>query len=536
MAKRHSLYIQSFFSIILAIGLLGCQDTPTSPSIDNFGDPGTGELGTFDASRYVALGNSITAGFLSGSLYESGQFYSYPAIIARQAHGNGEVGSGTSKFQMPLVAEPGSPGRIELAGYTSTGSPITSTNPNTTLTLKNSALSRPYNNLAIPGIVMADAWGAFTASNSFSRSALIDPVLRNPLLGNTSPVQQARAVLQPQTGNKLVTFWLGNNDVLGYATSGGVSPTAPTNVATFNFALDSALRVAKVDANTRIILGNIPDVTAIPFFTTISANFRTLLTINRIDSVVYQRGPGPGANPAMGTPTWLRTRDVGVRGLVLLTGGTAIQQVGSTARTFARGYWAGILRAAISNITTLPTNVQDSLILANLGINTGAPFGLSVSNPIPNQFILDDGELTIARTAVTNFNNAIRAQVPSRADGLVDVNALFNGIVGAGGIWSDGEFLKTALGSGGLFTMDGVHPSPKAHGVVANEFIKVINRLFTANIPLVRTRSIPDGIVRAGQGASIPTLTIGEESPIESFKNYNPETLKSTLEAVGGVQ
>ncbi len=39
----------------------------------------------------------------------------------------------------------------------------------------------------------------------------------------------------------------------------------------------------------------------------------------------------------------------------------------------------------------------------------------------------------------------------------------------------------------GIFSVDGIHPNPKGHAVVANEIIKVINSSFDATIPLVDT-------------------------------------------------
>ena len=42
--------------------------------------------------------------------------------------------------------------------------------------------------------------------------------------------------------------------------------------------------------------------------------------------------------------------------------------------------------------------------------------------------------------------------------------------------------------------LDGVHPSSQAHGIVANEFIKVINSKYGANIPLVDVSTIPGSI------------------------------------------
>jgi hypothetical protein len=59
-----------------------------------------------DFSNYVALGDSLTAGFASGGLVQFYQERSYPALLATQA--------GSPVFEMPLVSEPGLPNLLEL--------------------------------------------------------------------------------------------------------------------------------------------------------------------------------------------------------------------------------------------------------------------------------------------------------------------------------------------------------------------------------------------------------------------------------------
>ena len=59
-----------------------------------------------DLSNYVALGDSLTAGFVSGALMDFYQDRSYPAVLAAQA--------GATGFEQPLVSEPGFPPILEL--------------------------------------------------------------------------------------------------------------------------------------------------------------------------------------------------------------------------------------------------------------------------------------------------------------------------------------------------------------------------------------------------------------------------------------
>src|SRR5689334_4369228 len=104
------------------------------------------DTGDANFTRYVAFGDSLTAGFSSGSINESFQRRSYPALIWRQAT-NGAAG-----FEQPLVSQPGLPGILELVSLVpvtirpraGAGQPI------------NLNLARPYNNMAIPGADVVD--------------------------------------------------------------------------------------------------------------------------------------------------------------------------------------------------------------------------------------------------------------------------------------------------------------------------------------------------------------------------------------------
>ena len=52
-----------------------------------------------DLTNYVALGDSMTAGFASASMMDWYQDRSYPALLANQA--------GTALFEQPYISQPG---------------------------------------------------------------------------------------------------------------------------------------------------------------------------------------------------------------------------------------------------------------------------------------------------------------------------------------------------------------------------------------------------------------------------------------------
>ena len=167
----------------------------------------------------------------------------------------------------PLISEPGIGTRLRLTSLT----PVQLQQQMVTGSPKNSTHPAPFNNLAVPGAILYDVLDTTDfATKSVQRgNPFFQIVLRSKALGPTM-FHQAKA-LNPT----FVFFWMGNNDVLGYAASGGTRGTDPTGKLPtpdvifqllFRQAIDSLL---KINSTVKVAVANIPDVTVIPFFTTI---------------------------------------------------------------------------------------------------------------------------------------------------------------------------------------------------------------------------------------------------------------------------
>ncbi len=97
--------------------------------------PPPADSGNADFTRFVTIGNSLTAGYHSSSLYKSVQEYSYGKLIADVM---------AVSFAQPLVSDPGTGGRLEIESL----DPFNLfTNPNAGEP-QNSTHPAPYNNLA----------------------------------------------------------------------------------------------------------------------------------------------------------------------------------------------------------------------------------------------------------------------------------------------------------------------------------------------------------------------------------------------------
>jgi lysophospholipase L1-like esterase len=204
----------------------------------------TSAQGFQNFGTYVALGDSLTAGYMSGSLVRTHQLDSYPALVARSA--------AVQAFQQPYISEPGLPPELTLQALI----------PNVVIvpksatpgTPENLALPRPYNNLGVPGATTTDLLG--TTSGGFH-----DIVLR----GQGSALQQGLA-LRPTA----LTLWIGNNDILGAVVRGSaIDGVTMTPVDVFRSNYQATIAVLRA-SGASVAAANIPDVTTIPYATAVS--------------------------------------------------------------------------------------------------------------------------------------------------------------------------------------------------------------------------------------------------------------------------
>ncbi len=441
--------------------------------------------GNANFERFVTIGNSITAGYQSGTIYQSGQMYSYGNLIARQ------VGT---PYEVPYVSDPGLGGRMELQNL----APTIYYNPSTG-SLLNATYPAPYNNLGVPGALTYDVLFATNSTNCASAlfanspNAYFDVILRNNLLNKGTQLEQALS-LSPT----FITLWIGNNDVLGYATSGGVSPTAPTSATQFGQlfgGISQGVSQYAAQKGAKVVVANIPSVTAIPFFTTVGAQLAINPQVKWWQIKLLQQAAGLPttgliyASHEGGTNLGLLPYKIGFADSVALLHATTLITLKGSAYATLLG-------------TPTGKYYKDLNIPVPLGIDTTKLFGFDPQNPFPDPFVLDPAEITTAANAVAAYNSTIASLAQSFGFGLVDINTKFNEFRAGdftGGTVVNGIKFKTLYITGGLFSLDGVHPSNQAHGIIANEFIKVINSKFGAKIPLIDVSAIPGSIYFTGK-------------------------------------
>jgi hypothetical protein len=73
--------------------------------------------------------------------------------------------------------------------------------------------------------------------------------------------------------------------------------------------------------------------------------------------------------------------------------------------------------------------------------------------------------------------------------------------------------------SGGLFSLDGVHPSSRGYAIVANQFISILNSKYGTSIPYVSLSTIPGIPMPLGKYAA--GSKIAPSISLEAWKSFD---------------
>ncbi len=420
---------------IYIVGLAALSFSACKPNID----PAKPSKGDADFTTYVSVGNSLTAGYADGTLYRSGQLYSYPSMLAGQFK---LVGGGD--FKQPLLpGEAGYPSLKRVLGYSTGCDGVTALGPvlysgtmDTAGNSANIAAGGPYNNVGVPGIRCIDYLTAGYA-------------IFNPYAARFFNSPMEKAVTQAtKIKATFFTMWLGANDVLGYATSGGngaVSGTGQSDISpitTFTTVYNAV--VDSMTANgAKGVLINIPDVTSIPYFTTIPAK-----------GLVLRQGQADSLSAAY---TAL--------GITFTAGANYFIIQDASA--------PGGMRKIRDGEYIILTTPQDSLKCAGWGSR----------KPIPKDYVLTADEVANVKNATTAFNNVISAAAAAHNLPVADMNSYLKTI--SSGTTFNGVTFNATFVSGGAFSLDGVHLTPRGYALAANYILLTINNKYNSTIPLV---------------------------------------------------
>lgn len=466
--------------------LYSCTYTPPEPPDDPTNPRTPPVAGNADFSKYVAVGNSLTAGFMDNALYLEGQQNAYPVILADRM----KSVNGNAAFNFPAYGTAGGagfggsfvPGTATPIGRYQFELPACKSNTNQTKTL--GLTPAP----TIPGEPLAPYTGNKSELNNFGVPgakifhALVPGYGVSPVAGNPFFWRFASAATASLLGDAVAakgtffTYWLGNNDVLSYATSGGSgNPNPGTNPAAYGsndmtdplvFAVvlkNSLDALFSTGATTKGAIATIPNVVNIPYFRLINSGLTTggvnaplPFNLSASQAAALNAGYallGPAAAGVNFKP--------GKVNYPVITTATGLKHLDPT-----------------KDFLTLVTP-QDSLLAGPISVCNIAPrAGWGITKPIPAHYVLDQTEVDLVTQRVTAYNNIIRQEAASRPNllALVDIQLFLANL--------DARY-NTLAPPFGYFSLDGVHPNPRGQAAIANEFIKAINAKFNATLPPV---------------------------------------------------
>ena len=107
-----------------------------------------------------------------------------------------------------------------------------------------------------------------------------------------------------------------------------------------------------------------------------------------------------------------------------------------------------------------------------------------VSFPLEDQWVLVPSEQEAISTANASYNATIEGLAAANGLAFVDARASL-AQVAEEGIPYNGGVLTSEFVTGGGFSLDGVHPTPRGYALVANLAIQAINETYGATIPVV---------------------------------------------------
>lgn len=516
-----------YLAVLAAFGFASCE-----PEFENEvnADYTAGEA---DFTSYVAIGNSLTAGYMDGTVYRSGQQYSFPNLLAQKF---ALVGGG--EFTQPSFAEdiddlggisgvPGFSTRLIIDASQGRPENIAGTS---TITLTSQATA--YNNMGVPGAKSFHL--GFPGYGSL-----------NPYYARHATSPSATVLGDAMTKNPtFFTNWIGANDVLSYATNGGAQPdgmtpaddhniTGNTIPATYGLnditnsnvfaGVYSTIITTLTSGGAKGVVATVPSVTSIPYFTTVpfapltaqslgaglvpagsdtatqiaagtaAMNQLNTALYNNLDAV-FTAFSEPNRvnplNPNTANPILIWDVDAADR-TAEITGGLMMQGVPAPVAAEIGAAFGKARQATANDLVVLPAsgvigtpNANATATLVSLGANLNG-----VSYPMANRWVLTSNEQSKVASATTAYNNAIISIATANDLAIANMNAILNELVSGlrietGQVYTANYFSGASTEGLVLFSLDGVHPNARGYSVIANEIIKVINRHYNANLPL----------------------------------------------------
>lgn len=523
-----------YLAVFAALGFASCE-----PEFENEISNESYSAGEADFSTYVSVGNSLTAGYMDGTVSRGGQQFSYPNLLAQKF---AIVGGGA--FTQPSYADDvNNLGGLLLGGnqvgntrlvidFSAGGpEPIAGTSTIEISNLQKTA----YNNMGVPG-----AKSFHLLVPGYGNLAGVALGQANPYFVRHATTETATVLGDAMSKNPtFFTNWIGANDVLAYATSGGsgVDQTGNMNpltygpnditdpqvfAGTYNLIINGGVHpllgtVTGLTQNgAKGVVATVPSVTSIPFFTTIPykplspallGGDANIMALNQnlygpLKQILTALGHGGRIQLLSSTaanPLLIKDESLTDLSAQITAVASTIPQLAPLASYLGATY--GQARQTLSNDLVLLTTkgAIGATPPPSAGIPSYVPADLQkygVTYPLEDKHILIPIEKLKIANATASYNASIKAIAASKNLAVADMNVIMNRLVSGlrledGQIYTANYFAGVSNISTVLFSLDGVHPNARGYAVIANEILKVINAHYKAKLPLHEVGGFP---------------------------------------------
>ena len=464
----HTLAGRAGLVAATALLLAACapaQDTPTP----------TAAATGLDLSRYLAVGDSYTAGVSAGGLTRASQQYSFPNLLAQQIQ---SLTAGNT-FTQPLLEAGTGSGYLDFVDFTASGlvrsrrvagqsvrgsaiiSPGNCGNPDTARLLVRSATPTALvQNLGVPGITLAQ----FTTAGLGNEANARPGVAFNPYFERLLPAADNRTYLQAVTDAAATatffTYFQGLDDLMPYVRNGGQCGANPLPVPSVTLMNTNAgLALARLTAKgQRGIIMQLPPLSSLPFLRA----GRGLELEARL-----QASFGDTARIYIESP---------------INFGPAVHITNDDY----------VLATALSRIG------RPTAVVVN-GATLTLPYGRDIRNPIRDADVLDKSQEFDRIDGVRkSYNNQLgslakdvyKLPILSGTLSALDTDVLlFNqvtDVMSVGGVLYSPELVR-----GNFFSLDYYSLTPRGNGLLANAIIAALNRAYRTQIPAIDVNRLP---------------------------------------------
>jgi len=429
-----------FSALLIVISVNSCKPKEIETEIS---------AGEIDPGSYVAIGGSITAGFMDDALYSDGQQNSLGAIISTQF---ALVGGGG--FNQPLMPNTSvgcnASGLSKLIlGYKTDCLGVTSLSPirkallgdNFNLNTNIYSSTSLFNNFGIPSLKVTE-YNQVGIGNPANGAGNYNPFFARMASNQVTTTVKGDIASKNPT---FFTLFAGLDEVVDFAKGGAaagvlIDEVGPVGIG-FSGSIEDLLELLTSNG-AKGVISNIPDVTEFPYFTTI---------------------PYDGLDLDQ-------------------EGADALNQIYNPIGIFFEvGKNAFVIEDPDAGAFGVRKMVPGEKITLGVPLDSVKCFKMGSVFPFRNEFILTIDEQNEIRSKINAYNVVIEQLAIDYNLAFVDSYSFFSNL--STGIVYNGISMSSKFVSGGAYSLDGITLNPRGNAMLANLFIAAINVKYYAKIP-----------------------------------------------------